>query len=205
MTLVAFLTIAAVHLMAAISPGPSFVVCVRTAAAEGFKPALGLAIGFGLGAIIWATAALAGLSLLFQVVPALFTALKIAGGAFLIWIAIQTWRHATAPLPEATGDMALPQTFVGAVMKGVGVMLANPKPAVFFGAVFVGLVPPETPLPMLALVMTVIFVDETLWYILVARLFSLPGPRAAYGRMKTGVDRTFGVLMAGFGLRIALP
>lgn len=205
MTLAAFLTIAGLHLMAAISPGPSFVVSVRTAAAEGFRPALGLAIGFGLGAVIWATAALAGLSLLFQVVPALFTALKFAGGAFLVWIAIQTWRHAKTPLPEPSDDMAVPQTLGAAVLKGLGVMLANPKPAVFFGAVFVGLVPPDTPLPVLALVMAVIFVDETLWYIAVARLFSLPGPRAAYARMKTGVDRTFGVLMAGLGLRIALP
>jgi len=93
----------------------------------------------------------------------------------------------------------------GAILKGLAVQLANPKPAIFFGAVFVGLVPPETPLPMLALLMAVIFLDETAWYILVARLFSLPRPRAVYARMKTGVDRTFGVLMAGLGLKIALP
>ncbi|MEL7460327.1 MAG: LysE family transporter [Pseudomonadota bacterium] len=204
MTVAVFLTIAVVHMLAAISPGPSFVVSVRTAAAEGFRPALGLAIGFGVGAVVWATAALAGLAVLFQIVPALFTALKVAGGIFLIWIAVQTWRHAATPLP-ALSDTALPQSLGAAFVKGLGVQLANPKPAVFFGAVFVGLVPPDTPLPMLALVMAVIFVNETLWYVLVARLFSLPGPRSAYARMKTGVDRTFGVLMAGLGLRIALP
>ncbi len=204
MTLAAFLTIAAAHLLAAISPGPSFVVSVRTAAAEGFRPALGLAIGFGLGAVIWATTALAGLALLFQVIPALFTALKIVGGLFLVWIAVQTWRHARDPMPYQEPG-ALPTSLWRAVVKGLGVMLANPKPAVFFGAVFVGLVPPETPLPVLALLMAVIFLDETLWYVLVARLFSLPEPRAAYARMKTGVDRTFGVLLGGLGLRIALP
>ncbi|MDJ1008757.1 MAG: LysE family transporter [Paracoccaceae bacterium] len=204
MTLAAFLTIAVLHLLAAISPGPSFVVSIRTAAAEGFRPALGLAIGFGAGAVIWATAALAGLALLFQILPALFTALKVAGGLFLLWIAWQTWRHARAPLPEIEPG-ALPTSLGAAVLKGLAVQLANPKPAVFFGAVFVGLVPPETPLPMLALVMGVIFIDETLWYILVARLFSLPRPRALYARMKAGVDRTFGVLLAGLGLHIALP
>lgn len=204
MTPAVFLTIAAVHILAAISPGPSFVVSVRTAAAQGFRPALGLAIGFGLGAVIWATAALAGLALLFQIVPALFTALKVLGGAFLVWIAIQTWRHAKDPLEEPTGAV-LPQALGSAVLKGLGVMLANPKPAVFFGAVFVGLVPPDTPLPVLALLMGVIFIDETLWYIVVARLFSLPRPREVYKGMKSTVDRTFGVLLAGLGLRIALP
>lgn len=204
MTLAAFVTIAFVHLLAAISPGPSFVVSVRTAASEGFRPALGLAIGFGLGAVVWATAALAGLALLFNVVPALYTVLKIAGGLFLVWIAIQTWRHAQQPLPTVDED-ALPTSLFSAIIKGLVVQMANPKPAIFFGAVFVGLVPPDTTLPMLAMVMAVIFVNETLWYILVARLFSLPRPRAIYARMKSGVDRTFGVLLAGLGIRIALP
>ena len=204
MTLAAFLTIALLHLFAAISPGPSFVVAIRTAAAEGFRPALGLAIGFGAGAVIWATAALAGLALLFQIVPALFTALKIVGGAFLIWIAVQTWRHAREPAPEPDTGV-LPTSLRAAVLKGLAVQLANPKPAIFFGAVFVGLVPPEAPLPMLALLMAVIFIDETAWYILVARLFSLPRPRALYARLKAGLDRTFGVLLAGLGIRIALP
>jgi len=204
MTLAAFLTIAVFHLLAAISPGPSFVVALRTAAAEGFRPAFGLAIGFGAGAVIWATAALAGLALLFQIVPGLFTGLKIAGGLFLLWIAFVTWRHAREPMPE-TAPGALPTRLGTAVLKGLAVQLSNPKPAIFFGAVFVGLVPPDTPLPVLALVMAVIFIDETLWYVLVARLFSLPRPRALYARMKAGIDRTFGVLLAGLGIRIALP
>lgn len=204
MSLTAFLTIALVHLLAAISPGPSFVVSIRTAAAEGFRPAVGLAIGFGLGAVIWATAALAGLALLFQMMPALFTALKVAGGLFLVWIAVQTWRHATAPLPQADPG-ALPASLGAAILRGLGVQLANPKPAVFFGAVFVGLVPPGTPLPMLALLIAVVFLDETLWYIIVARLFSLSRPRAVYARLKSRVDRAFGVLLAGLGVRIALP
>lgn len=204
MTLTALVAIALVHLLAAISPGPSFVVAIRTAASEGFRPAVGLAIGFGAGAVIWATAALAGLALLFQIVPALFTALKVVGGVFLIWIAWQTWRHARAPLPEVEAG-ALPTSLGAAILKGLAVQLANPKPAVFFGAVFVGLIPPDTALPWLALIMALIFVDETLWYILVARLFSLPRPRAVYARLKTGIDRTFGFLLAGLGIRIALP
>ena len=67
-------------------------VAVRTAASEGLRPAIGLAIGFGLGAIAWALAALLGLAVLFEVVPTLFTALKVVGGLFLIYIAWMTWR-----------------------------------------------------------------------------------------------------------------
>ena len=61
MTLGAFLTVALIHLAAAMSPGPSFVVAARTAATDGFGTACALALGFGLGAALWALAAMAGL------------------------------------------------------------------------------------------------------------------------------------------------
>ena len=55
MTPAVFIGIALIHLAAAISPGPSFAVAVRTAAAEGMVPAAGAALGFGLGAVALST------------------------------------------------------------------------------------------------------------------------------------------------------
>jgi threonine/homoserine/homoserine lactone efflux protein len=201
-TTAAFLSIVLIHLLAAISPGPSFAVAVRTAAAEGFRPAAAFALGLGLGAVTWALAALCGLALLFELAPLALTVLKLAGGLFLIWIAIATWRHAEAPLPEADPD-ALPRSLASGVRFGLLTQLANPKPAVFFGAVFVGLVPPGTPWPTLMLLLAVILLDETLWYLFVARVFSLARARAAYAVAKAWVDRAFGALIAAFGLKIA--
>jgi threonine/homoserine/homoserine lactone efflux protein len=201
-TAAAFLSILLIHLLAAISPGPSFAVAVRTAAAEGFRPAAAFAFGLGLGALTWALAALLGLALLFEVAPVALTALKLAGGLFLIWIAIATWRHADAPLPQAAAG-AVPRSLASGVRFGLLTQLANPKVAVFFGAIFVGLVPPGTGWPALALLLAVIFIDETLWYLLVSRVFSLSRARAAYGAAKGWVDRAFGGLIAAFGLKIA--
>ena len=205
MTLAAFIGIALIHLAAAISPGPSFVVAVRTSMAEGFRPSVGLAIGFGLGALIWALAALMGLALLFEVAPAALTALKIIGGAVLMWIAWQTWRHARDPMASTTdnGSAPPPRSFASAIRLGLGTQLANPKPAVFFGAVFVGLVPPDTSTVVLAALLFVIFAQETLWYVLVGRFFTLRGPRATYARFKAMIDRTFGGLIALLAAKIA--
>jgi threonine/homoserine/homoserine lactone efflux protein len=202
-TLSAFLTVVVIHLLAAMSPGPSFVVCIRTAATHGFRTAVGLSIGFGLGAVLWASAALAGLALLFELIPSLFTALKIIGGAFLLWIAYQMWRHAPEPLDmSAQGLNTL--SFARAIRFGFLTFAANPKPAVFFGAVFVGLVPTGTSLPVLVALVAAIFANETLWYIVVARLFSMSHPRALYLRAKVWIDRAFGTLLALFGLKIAM-
>jgi threonine/homoserine/homoserine lactone efflux protein len=203
MTAAAFLSIALIHLLAAISPGPSFVMTVRTAASEGLRTGLAVALGLGAGAMVWALAALFGLHLVFELAPALLLTFKLAGAGFLLWIAFQTWRHAREPLPAPeTGATA--RGLGGGFRLGLLTQLANPKPAVFFGAVFVGLVPPASSPAALALLLLVLFLDETLWYALVARVFSLERARAAYGRAKASVDRVFGGLIALFGLKIAI-
>lgn len=203
MSWAAFLTAVSIHLAAAASPGPCFVVALRVAAAEGFRTAVALAIGFGLGALLWAAAALAGLAVLFELMPSLLLAIRILGAAFLFYVAFMLWRHAKSPLPTPDAT-ATPRSALSAVRFGFATFASNPKTAIFFGAIFVGLVPPGTSWPWLAGLLGVIFLNETLWYIAVARLFSLPRPRAAYARIKTGMDRALGALLAAFGLKIAL-
>lgn len=202
MTTAAFISVVLIHLMAAISPGPSFVMALRTAASEGFRTAAALALGFGLGAVLWATAAMAGLALLFEIVPLLFVGLKVVGGLFLVYIAVMMWRHAREPMAE--NDMQAPRSVGAAVRLGFLTFATNPKPAIFFGAVFVGLVPADTSLAMRCALIVAIFANETLWYLLVARIFSTARARSAYARMKTSVDRAFGGLIALFGVKIAL-
>lgn len=202
MTLAAFVGVAFVHLLAAISPGPSFVLSVRTAASEGFGAATGLAIGFGIGAAIWAFAAIAGLALVFELLPALFTAAKLIGALFLLYLAFMMWRHASRPMPEITEGQA-PRSLGSAIRLGTIAMLANPKPAIFFGAVFVGFIPLSANLIDKGIVLVNIFWVETAWYIFVAWAFSQPRARAAYGRFKLWLDRSFGGILALLSAKIA--
>ncbi|MEN8887417.1 MAG: LysE family transporter [Celeribacter marinus] len=202
MTLTIFLSILALHFVAAMSPGPSFVVSVRTAASEGFRPAGGLAVAFGLGAVIWAMAAMFGLALMFEVMPRAYVAFKVAGGLFLAWIGYKTIRHARDPLPDVA-TLATPRSLGNAVRLGLFTQLANPKPAIFFGAVFAGLIPQSTPFPVLAALLFFVFVNETMWYVFVALVFSRKKARDAYGRAKLWTDRILGGMIAAFGLKIA--
>jgi threonine/homoserine/homoserine lactone efflux protein len=202
MTLAAFIAAWAVHLIAAASPGPAILMAARIGVTEGFRTGGFLAIGLGLGAVFWALAALFGLAFLFQVAPALFWAFKIAGGLFLCWIALQMWRHARAPLSIAAGG-ATARSPLAALRLGVLTQLANPKPAVFFGAVFVGTVPPQTPGWVLAALLFAVFLNEVFCNLLVARAFSFERARRGYARLKTVIDRSFGTVLAVLGLKIA--
>ena len=201
MAFTAFLAAWGLHLVAAASPGPAILMSARLAVTEGFRVSVWLAIGIAFGAVFWALAALFGLAVLFKIAPALFWGFKILGGLFLIWIAWKMWRHAPEALPESTG--ALPRSPLSALWLGVATQLANPKPAVFFGAVFVGTVPPGTTLPWILALLAMIFVNEVACNLLIARLFSLERPRRTYTRLKTVIDRAFGGVLALLGLKIA--
>jgi threonine/homoserine/homoserine lactone efflux protein len=86
---------------------------------------------------------------------------------------------------------------------GIWTQLANPKPAVFFGAVFVGTVPTDATPLALALLLDCIFLGEFLWNTSVARLFSLDRTRKIYIGLKHLIDRVFGGLLAALGVKIA--
>lgn len=202
MTVVAFLAAVLLCLMAAISPGPAVLMAARIGLTEGWRTGLALAIGIGAGAVIWASAALFGLALLFDYAPVLLTVMKIGGAMLLIWMAIKIWRQADEPIAEA-GTAPTPRSPLAALRLGLVTQLANPKPAVFFGAVFVGTVPAGTPGVVLAALLICIFLGETLWNALVARLFSLEKTRRSYINLKHIIDRTFGGLLALLGVKIA--
>jgi threonine/homoserine/homoserine lactone efflux protein len=202
-TLAGFAAAWALHFMAAASPGPAILMAARTGVTEGLRTGIFLSVGLGLGALVWACAALFGLAVLFQAAPALFWGFKIAGGLFLCWLAFQMWRHADEPLVMAERGQ-VPRSAFSALRLGLTTQLANPKPAVFFGAVFVGTVPPGTAPWVIAALLVAVFLNEMLCNVAVARMFSFAGPRRAYLRLKSTIDRSFGGLLAVLGLKIAV-
>ena len=202
MTLAAFVAVALLHLMAAISPGPAVLMAARTGVAEGLRTSAFLAVGIGVGGVVWAAAALFGLALVFQAAPSLLWALKIIGGAYLIHMAWGMWRGADTP-HDMTRESKTPRSPASAFRLGLWTQLANPKPAILFSAIFIGTVPPGTPLWVYAALLAVVFLNETIWNTLVARIFSFDRTRAGYISLKSLIDRTFGGLLALLGVKIA--
>ncbi len=202
MTWAGFIAVAALLTMGAVSPGPAVLMSARTGVTEGLRTGFFLSIGIGLGAVFWAVLALSGLALLFQIAPALLWAFKIAGGLYLMWMAWGMWRHAAEPLPDTTGIP--PRSALSAFRLGLFTQLSNPKPAVLLSAVFIGTVPPETPIWVLVALLVYLFTVETTWNTVVARIFSFQSTRLAYTGAKSLIDRAFGGLLALLGVKIAL-
>ena len=89
------------------------------------------------------------------------------------------------------------------VRQGIAVQLANPKPAVFFGTIFLTLVPRDAPIWALAVILLMIFVNDAGWNMIVGRIFAFRRSRATYLNLKTVIDRVFGGLLALLGLKLA--
>lgn len=199
MTLGALLALAAAQALLAMSPGPATVLTIRTAAAEGVRAGLLVAAGLTLGVLVWAATALAGLSLVFEAAPWLQAGLRIAGGLFLIWVAVDLWRGARRPMPAAEG----PARRAGASLRlGFLTNLANPKALAYFAAIFAGLMPAEPSARDGAAILAIVLVVEMGWSGLVAAVFSRPAPRRAYVRAKRHLERAFAGVMGALGLRL---
>lgn len=204
MSLAAFAAIYFVHLAAAISPGPAVLLAARTSLREGMARGAWLAVGIGIGACLWALAALFGLAVLFRLAPSLLTALKFLGAAYLLYLAWKMWRHAPDPLETALPETTKARSNLGYVWLGILAQLANPKPAVFFGTIFLTFVPPAAPLWAYAAILAIVFINDAGWNVIVARIFSLQRTRAGYLNLKSTIERVFGGLLALLGLKLAL-
>ncbi|MDQ8732020.1 LysE family transporter [Bradyrhizobium sp. LHD-71] len=136
-------TIGFVHLLAAMSPGPSFLVTARTAVAQSRANGIKVALGLGIGTTVWSIAALLGLNFLFHQFPWLFMSMKLAGALFLLWIAYQIFRHAADPV-DMNESMSSKQAR-NPLLRGFLIQISNPKVVVFFGSIFVAMLPSEVP------------------------------------------------------------
>ncbi|MEL6374495.1 MAG: LysE family transporter [Pseudomonadota bacterium] len=205
-------TIAITHLLAVMSPGQSFLLIARLSMGHGRRAAVAAALGMGLGATLWAAAALFGLAVVFAQAAWLYAAAKVIGGLFLVGLAIIVWRQASEPVAmeaqvasrtasESGPDHPLRQ-FSRLVALGMVTQLANPKVVLFFASIFVALLPTAMPAWMVISVLALIAIVDGGWYVLVALALSKPGARSLYARWKVLFDRATAVLLGGLGARL---
>ncbi len=203
-TVVILLGLAIVHLLAVASPGPSTVLVIQTAAVAGRCGGLLAAFAMMVGALAWAAAALYGLQALFARFDWLYVAFRIGGAMYLFYLAFMLWRHAGDPLPEIAAGRSDHMTGWQGFLRALLLQLSNPKIMVFFGSIFLSLLPQNTPAWMDATVLAIVALNEFCWFALLAVVFSGGPARAFYRRAKVWIDRVMGGVLAALGVRLVL-
>ncbi|ACT05087.1 homoserine/threonine efflux pump [Dickeya chrysanthemi Ech1591] len=201
-----FLTVALVHLIALMSPGPDFFFVSQTAISRSRREALAGVLGITLGVLVWAAIALMGLHLLLERMAWLHRIVTVGGGLYLCWMGWQLLRSALRKRDhqgEETVEVALPQrgkTF----MRGLLTNLSNPKALIYFGSVFSLFVGDDVGAAARWGLFALISLETLLWFSLVALVFALPVMRRGYQRLAKWVDGLAGALFTGFGIHLII-
>jgi len=190
-----------VDALAVISPGPNFLVVTGSAMHRGRSRGLITVLGILSANLIWVIGALLGLSLLFELVPWFYGTLKILGGCYLLYLALQYWRTPR----QAPSDRTQPRAAYGAsYLRGFLTGLTNPKSLVYFGSVFTLFVGPSSPRWVESAAAGIVLLNGALWYGGVAMFFGSARVQRAYLALERPVTRVTSAVMAAFGARLLL-
>ncbi|MBV8765929.1 MAG: LysE family translocator [Hyphomicrobiales bacterium] len=129
MTLATFIAFLVASGILVLIPGPTVLLVVSYALGQGLRAALPIAIGVALGDFTAMTWSMLGLGALLAASGSVFTLLKWAGGAYLIWLGIKLWRAGGAFDAAPRRDTAAPLRMLAHAFL---VTALNPKSLTFF-------------------------------------------------------------------------
>ena len=127
-----------------IVPGPSVLFVVSRGVTYGRRAAVATVVGNTAGTGVQAVAVAAGLGAIVATSTAVFTAMKLIGGAYLVWLGIKAWRDRRSLADALRAGGAMPVRSTAQLLRdGFVVGASNPKTTLFFLAVLPQFVRPE--------------------------------------------------------------
>lgn len=192
-----------VFLVSIMSPGPNILAIMGTSMGVGRPSGLALAMGVATGSMIWATPTALGLTAVIASYAILLTAIKIAGGLFLLWLAYKAFRSAASAHDiNATVSNDEGRGMMGYFLKGLTVQMTNSKAALAWIAI-VSLGMQAGALLWVAVVIVVgTTVLSVICHVLYALVFSTPPMVRVYAKGRRWVQGTLGVLFTFAGLKL---
>jgi threonine/homoserine/homoserine lactone efflux protein len=200
------LTFAVVAVVLVLVPGPSVLFVVTRSLTLGARAGLATVVGNAAGVLVQVVAVALGIGALVQGSIHVFTAIKLLGAGYLLFLGVQTFRHRGslvaalhAPVERKVRRRLLADAFV--------VGLLNPKLIVFFMAILpqfvdrsAGAVPTQL-LALGAIFCLIALVCDSLWALAAAaaRAWLVGSPR----RLEA-IGATGGVVMVALGAGLAL-
>lgn len=207
MPIASFAALLTVWTLALLIPGPDFLAVSHASVARSRRDAVFVGLGVAAAMAVWATTSLVGLTVLLLKCQPLFQAVRLAGAAYLAWLAFQLLRSAvrrTAHGGPAVGTGAKPRRAGAAFRAGFLCNIGNPKAAVFFSSVFAALLPPHVDWEFRTAIGIAIPAIGAAWYTVVACLFSAKRIAAGYARARRVVDAVTGTIFAALAGELAI-
>ncbi|MCW2314466.1 LysE family translocator [Rhodoferax antarcticus] len=200
-------TVVAAHFLALISPGPDFLMIVRSSVRAGKFNAIGVAGGIALANGLYIALCIVGVGAVLAASLVAMAVLKVIGGVFLIYIAVQAIRAPRSAYnallssshPEVTsGSRAFWREFAAGFLSGI----ANPKNIIFYLSLFSVVLTNEVSIGIrvaLGLWMTaVVFV----WDTMIVMVLYQDRVRRSFAKVAFYIDKISGALLGLVGLKL---
>jgi RhtB (resistance to homoserine/threonine) family protein len=188
-----------------ITPGADTAVVIRNAIARGARAGVLTALGSAAGLLVWGAASAIGIAALLAASSVLFTAVKLAGAAYLIYLGVLSWRlagHRGERAPTTRDERR--DEGLRSCRQGLLTNLSNPKAALFFTALLPQFLTASDPPVTAPAVMTLIAaVASAGWLSLYAYGVGRFGDLLRRPRARRAIDRTTGVVLIVLGVRVA--
>ncbi|MDT8343962.1 MAG: LysE family translocator [Thermohalobaculum sp.] len=185
-------------------PGPTVMLVISYALGYGRRSGLATVPGVTLGDFTAMTVSLAGAGAVLATSATLFTALKLAGAAYLFWLGLKLWRAAPQPV-GVPGGAQVPGDLRRMFWNSYAVTALNPKSIVFFVAFVPQFIDPAAPLLAQVVILEATFLalaalNIALWAVMVGAM------RARFRRNSTLrlVNRLGGGLLMAAGALTAV-
>ena len=203
--LMASVTFALASVLIVLLPGPDTLVVLRNLIRSGRRTAALTVTGVLSGLTVWVATAALGLAAVLHASETAYTALRIVGACYLLWLGIQTLRTRLAPELLIVEPGTSRRWLGGGFSAGLVTDLLNPKVGVFFVTFLPGFVPSGTSVGAASLAFGAIFVAETALYFAV--LLFVAGRITRWmrdPRIRRRLDWATGTVLIGFGVRLAV-
>jgi len=204
-----FITVAIVHALAVMSPGPDFAMVTRNSLLYTRRTGILTALGISLGIAVHVAYCLLGIGLVISRSILAFSIVKYLGAAYLIYIGYQSLQasrldsksESNAPQADTpTHEMAT----MASIRTGFLTNLLNPKATLFFLALFTQVIDPNTPKHIQALYGIEMMIITFVWFMLLALFFSNNTIRKRILRVQHLIERATGLVFILLGIKVAL-
>src|SRR5258708_4280144 len=189
------LTVALVHLLAVISPGPDFIMITRNSLIYSRKTGIYSAVGLGLGILVHVTYSLIGIGLIIAQSVILFNIIKFLGAAYLIYIGYKSLTSKSSKNDLINQSSIKDLTRFEAIKVGFITNATNPKATLFFLSLFTLVINPTTPFYIKAFMGAEMSIVTFIWFAFVAYLISHHLVKNKFHKIQHYAEKFIGVVL----------
>ncbi|MGN9787373.1 LysE family translocator [Nonomuraea sp. ZG12] len=186
-----------------VTPGLDTALILRTSLMAGKRCAWGVVLGIQLGTLTWGLLTAVGLSALLAASQFGYDVLRWAGAAYLVWMGL---RMLLARGDAPGGEEAQQEVrFRTGFRRGLVTNLLNPKVGAFYVAMLPQFIPQDAPHAVMGLLLAGVHVGEgLLWSAALIGFAALMSRTLRTPFVRRLLDRITGVVIVGFGVRLAV-